>query len=167
MDPRDRSRRSPPYRAALHRGQKVASILHILPGKVPTETRAYPPASPAANPCSAGEAPTRVRDTLTVSSSCSPPGPQALGRPAPSQPPSACRPRGTWAPRRPSARAEARGPRPGQAPSGDGARATRTHTHTRTPAHTLARTSSLLLARHTHTLTHSQTHTLQARETRK
>lgn len=70
---------------------------------------------------------------------------------------SGCPPRGTWAPCRPSARAEASGPRPGQAPSSDGARATRTHTHTRTPARTLAPTSKLLAPSSAHTLADAHT----------
>ncbi|MEJ1274239.1 hypothetical protein NN561_005121 [Cricetulus griseus] len=42
--------------------------------------RPGPPAraSPAARPCPASEAPARVRDTLTVSSSCSPADPHRL-----------------------------------------------------------------------------------------
>ena len=131
--------------------------------KVSMETRVHPCASPATNPCSAGGAPAREFEThlqlvLPAARRVRSAWPACTFAAL-----SGCGPRGTWAPRRPSARAEARGPRPGQAPSSDGARATRTHTHTRTPARTLARTSSLLLVRHTH----SQTHTLQARETRK
>lgn len=111
--------------------------------------------------------PARVRDTLTVSSSCSPAGPHRLaGRPVPPQPRLVA---GRVGPGRPAGQAHALKPAdPGPARLlATTAPAPRARTLTRSPplAHSLARTSSTRSSLGTHT--RRRTHCRRERETRK